>query len=496
ARVVWHDRHVVGLGHRRDLLQLADPAGPGHVRHHVVGQAPLEDRQEFPAGVQPLADADPHRHLVAHLRERVKALRRYRLFEPADAVRRQPVREPDGRRHVVHRVRVDQELDPRPDRLADAGDQLDAVLLGVGWARAVEVGDVPLRERGQERVGLDRPGAAAHLRHRALDRLGDRAPLREVHVERDGRADGSAEQVVDRSAERLAADVPQRDVDRADGGCRRAARADVGEGAEQPVPERFDVHWVLPDQQRLGLAQVGGDGAVRQPTRVAGDLAPTGQALVGVDLHEDVLLQVGAGVHAPGHRRALLLGRAIDDPGGDAGDLHRDSPWAPAHYPIPRAADAELKRSPAPERRYWYPHQHQARSLALSEPHAPTPAPSAAPLPATPRNVAAYLRAVRELMTEATTLRRSWIRQVGVLILDARAKPPEMVAPGAAHCGAEQRELFAGIQLRLSEMSVPRGCDVCQESFVAWLDKQVGACDLLVEIGRTSDLLTLKTVQR
>jgi len=132
----------------------------------------------------------------------------------------------------------------------------------------------------------------------------------------------------------------------------------------------------------------------------------------------------------------------------------------------------------------------------LSEPHAPTPAPSAAPLPATPRNVAAYLRAVRELMTEATTLRRSWIRQVGVLILDARAKPPEMVAPGAAHCGTEQRELFTGIRVRLGEIPVPRGCDVCHEAFVAWLEKQVGACDLLIEIGRTGELTTLKTVQR
>lgn len=58
------------------------------------------------------------------------------------------------------------------------------------------------------------------------------------------------------------------------------------------------------------------------------------------------------------------------------------------------------------------------------------------PVANTPRTLSTYLQAVRELMSEASILRRSWIRQVGVLILDARAKSPEMVAPGAAYCGS------------------------------------------------------------
>src|SRR5690606_22313230 len=52
--VVRAHRQVVGLGHRRDLLQLADPAGPGDVRHDVVGEAPLEDLDEGPPGVEAL----------------------------------------------------------------------------------------------------------------------------------------------------------------------------------------------------------------------------------------------------------------------------------------------------------------------------------------------------------------------------------------------------------------------------------------------------------
>jgi len=124
------------------------------------------------------------------------------------------------------------------------------------------------------------------------------------------------------------------------------------------------------------------------------------------------------------------------------------------------------------------------------------PAPSPGVPAATPRNVAGYLRAVRELMTEATTVRRSWIRQVGMLILDARTKPAEMVAPGAGRCGADQRELFAGIQVRLAQVAVPRPCEPCQDAFAAWLQKQLGACDLLEEVGRTGDVTTLRAVQR
>lgn len=132
--------------------------------------------------------------------------------------------------------------------------------------------------------------------------------------------------------------------------------------------------------------------------------------------------------------------------------------------------------------------------MGKSQPDATQPAP--APVPSTPRNVSTYLQQVRELMSEASVLRRSWIRQVGVLILDARAKPPEMVAPGAAYCGSQQRELFTGIRVRLSQVAVPLGCESCQEAFVAWLEKQLQACGLLEEIGRTGDVTTLRTVQR
>jgi hypothetical protein len=98
-------------------------------------------------------------------------------------------------------------------------------------------------------------------------------------------------------------------------------------------------------------------------------------------------------------------------------------------------------------------------------------------------------------MQEASLLRRSWVRQVGVLTVDARVKPPEMVAPGAARCGNEHGELFAGVRVRLVQLDVPPGCGTCHAAFLAWLDKLSDACTLLDQVGRTGDLARLRAVQ-
>src|SRR5258708_1632297 len=115
---------------------------------------------------------------------------------------------------------------------------------------------------------------------------------------------------------------------------------------------------------------------------------------------------------------------------------------------------------------------------------------------ATSKVLAAYLTAIRALMEEATTIRRSWIRQVGVLILDARTKPPEMVAPLVARVGTENREIFAGFRTRLDAIGTPPGCEGCHEAFAAWLDKQTAACAAMTGIGATGDLAQLRAVQR
>src|SRR4029453_18958476 len=83
-RVVWRDRDVVGFAQSGNLLELGDAAGPGDVRHDVVGELVLEDRHEIPLRMPALAPRDGGADLLAHLLEGVEALWRAWLLEPAD----------------------------------------------------------------------------------------------------------------------------------------------------------------------------------------------------------------------------------------------------------------------------------------------------------------------------------------------------------------------------------------------------------------------------
>lgn len=108
----------------------------------------------------------------------------------------------------------------------------------------------------------------------------------------------------------------------------------------------------------------------------------------------------------------------------------------------------------------------------------------------------AYLKAIRALMAEASASRKAWIRQVGVLIVDARSNPPNEIAPSAGACGDQQRAAFAAIRDRVSALDVPPGCEECGDAFLAWLDKHLLACQILAEIAQSQDVLSLRSVQR
>ena len=147
----------------------------------------------------------------------------------------------------------------------------------------------PMRFQVRERIELQRGVAGVDdgpdLLHHAF--VGAEVAAVRVGVEQDVVAHLAAEQLVDRLAQHLAADVPQRDVDAADHVGRGAARAGVGERAERLVPEPLDLRRVLADQQLVELADDARDSAVGDPGR-RGDLAPAGDALVGADLDEEV----------------------------------------------------------------------------------------------------------------------------------------------------------------------------------------------------------------
>ena len=119
--------------------------------------------------------------------------------------------------------------------------------------------------------------------------------------------------------------------------------------------------------------------------------------------------------------------------------------------------------------------------------------PSRGPSPA--RAIAQYLSAVRALVGEASESRRLWVRQIGTLMADARTKPPEMVAPSAGEVGGAQRATFEGVRTRLAELTPPTECLSCHDTVLGWLDKQIAACDVMVEVGQTGDVSRLRSTQ-
>ena len=94
-------------------------------------------------------------------------------------------------------------------------------------------------------------------------------------------AEAAAEEVVDGRVERPADEIPERDLDAADGGHGRAGqRALAGEAADHHLVELADVERVLADEHRRGLVHQLGDADA--PI----GLAEAGNALVRLDLHE------------------------------------------------------------------------------------------------------------------------------------------------------------------------------------------------------------------
>ena len=345
ARVMRRDRHVIGFRHGGDLLHFADAAGPGHVRHDVVGELVLEDGHEFPARVQALADRDRGADLFAHLGERVIALDRHRLLEPVDLRRLfQAAAQPDRGRHVEPPMRVDQDFHLRPGDVADQAGQLGGDLLRLAAELAAEIA-IPAAARPfemRERIELHRGVAGVDQRTDLLPhalRVGELALVR-MTVEQDVVAHPPAEQLIDRHAQHLAADVPQRDVDAADAMARGAAASHVGEAAEHLVPDLLDVGRIVADQQVVELADDVRHHAVRDRCR-GGDLAPAGDTGVSRHFDEKKLAPVGARrVDQPRFQLRNLHRRAVPHPASWRAGMR--STLAPMTFPRPASLGTGL----------------------------------------------------------------------------------------------------------------------------------------------------------
>jgi len=113
------------------------------------------------------------------------------------------------------------------------------------------------------------------------------------------------------------------------------------------------------------------------------------------------------------------------------------------------------------------------------------------------RAVAAYLTAIRTLVNEASASRAAWIRQLGQLMKAVRssADEPGPLAAEALRVGTEQAAAFRAFRERLDKLNAPGICQDCHLIVLGWLDKQMAACDVMIDVGKSGDLASLRATQ-
>ena len=269
---------AVHLPGREDLLRLRDPAGVHHVDAQVVDELVLDQRLELPLVRELLAGRDRQVHLVAHRSQRQRVERTDRILVEVEAVGLERVAEVGRLRRAEHRVRVE--------------DQVDLVTEGVAQRlRGLDrLHDRRLRIPVRERVVVERGERAVAERREALLAPAERVlhqrfggVSRQVAVDAHLLARRAAEEVVDRDAEPLPLQIPERDVDPGD----RAHDHLPGRperAAHHFAPPVLDLPRVLPDQQ---LAEVVEDAEHAAAPPAEARLADPRQPLVGADEHDD-----------------------------------------------------------------------------------------------------------------------------------------------------------------------------------------------------------------
>ena len=115
---------------------------------------------------------------------------------------------------------------------------------------------------------------------------------------------------------------------------------------------------------------------------------------------------------------------------------------------------------------------------------------------ASPRQVADYLLALRPILGDAVEARRVFIRQLGLLIEEARHGGRAAVAQSAGRIGREQGPIFQQLRIRVERVHPPPGCDDCQRMAALWLDKQNEACAVMDRVGMSGDPGRLREAQQ
>lgn len=110
------------------------------------------------------------------------------------------------------------------------------------------------------------------------------------------------------------------------------------------------------------------------------------------------------------------------------------------------------------------------------------------------RAVAVYLRAIRPIVGAVAVSRQSWVRDMGVLLEDARHGSSAAIARSAGRIGANQRTVFRDAQRQVEGLPVPPPCVSVRSAILGWLEKQDQACGVMIESGSSTDVRRLHEV--
>ena len=111
------------------------------------------------------------------------------------------------------------------------------------------------------------------------------------------------------------------------------------------------------------------------------------------------------------------------------------------------------------------------------------------------REVVAYLLSLRPIMSHTTEERRTWIRDVGLLIEEARTGDPISLSRKAGQLGHAQIPRFREARVQHSHLVPPPSCYELHEAVAGWLDKHVEACETLIRAEQNRTLRPLRDVQ-
>jgi hypothetical protein len=102
--------------------------------------------------------------------------------------------------------------------------------------------------------------------------------------------------------------------------------------------------------------------------------------------------------------------------------------------------------------------------------------------PNSAKAVAHYLLAVRALVKLVASFRQDWLRRVGpILYQRGESRGGLLSVDTAERIGLEGRREFQAALQRMTEFEVPESCATCHSLLCSWLQKQVEACEMVVE---------------